>query len=88
MSQLSSSWADGRTVFALGIKGEDGQIIDPTPSNIATHKYPMSRPLFLLTDGPPSGDAKVFVDFLLGDRGQALVRKHGYLSLDQLKSKE
>jgi phosphate transport system substrate-binding protein len=40
--------------------------------------------LFLLTNGEPSGDPKVFVDFLLSQRGQALVRKHGYLSLDQL----
>ena len=45
----------------------------------------MSRPLFLLTDGEPKGEARVFVDFVLSDRGQALVRKHGYLSLDQLK---
>lgn len=88
MSQLSSSWADGKTVFALGIKGDDGQVVEPTSGNIATHKYPMSRPLFLLTNGQPTGEAKTFVDFLLGDRGQELVRKHGYLSLDQLKVKE
>lgn len=88
MSQLSSSWADGKTVYALAIKGDDGQVVEATNANIATHKYPMSRGLFLLTDGAPSGDAKTFVDFLLSDRGQALVRKHGYLSLDQLKVKE
>jgi phosphate transport system substrate-binding protein len=88
MSPLSSSWADGKTVFALGIKGDDGKIIEPTFANIATHKYPMSRPLFLITNGQPTGNAKTFADFLLSDRGQALVRKHGYLSLDQLKVKE
>jgi phosphate transport system substrate-binding protein len=88
MSQLSSSWADGKTVFAIGLKDEAGVQVDPTPATIATHKYPMSRPLFLLTNGPPAGEAKAFVDFLLSDRGQALVRKHGYLSLDQLKAKE
>jgi phosphate transport system substrate-binding protein len=83
MSQLSSSWADGRTVFALGLRDDAGAEIDPSPANIATRIYPMSRPLFLLTNGRPAGEAKVFVDFLLSDRGQALVRKHGYLSLDQ-----
>ena len=88
MSQLSSSWADGKTVYALAIKGDDGQMIEPTNANIATHKYPMSRGLFLLINGAPMGDAKTFVEFLLSDRGQALVRKHGYLSLDQLKVKE
>src|SRR5262245_40928564 len=85
LSQLSSSWADGKTVFALALKTDEGTAVEPSTANIATQKYPMSRPLFLLTDGEPKDDTKVFVDFLLGDRGQALVRKHGYLSLDQLK---
>jgi len=85
LSQLSSSWADGKTVFALALKADDGQVVEPAPANIATGRYPMSRPLFLLTDGEPARDVKTFVDFLLSARGQALVRKHGYLSLDQLK---
>lgn len=87
LSQLSASWADGKTVFALALTDDDGgSAVPPTPENIVTGKYPMSRPLFLLTNGEPTGEAKVFVDFLLGERGQELVRKHGYLSLDQLKA--
>lgn len=85
MSQLSASWADGKTVFALGIKPDSGDPVLPTPANIANHTYPMSRPLFVLTNGDPAGDAKTFIEFLLSPRGQELVRKHGYLSLDQLK---
>ena len=87
LSQLSASWADGKTVYALALKDDAGNEVLPTPDNIATHKYPMSRPLFVLTNGEPAGEAKVFIDFLLGEQGQALVRKHGYLSLDQLKAK-
>lgn len=87
LSQLSSSWADGKTVFALGLKSDSGEVIEPTTPNIASLKYPMSRPLFLLTDGEPQAQAKEFVKFMLSERGQALVRKHGYLSLDQLKKK-
>jgi phosphate transport system substrate-binding protein len=86
VSQLSSSWADGRKVFALSIKTDSGETIAPTPANIATQKYPMSRPLFVITNGEPVGAAKVLVEFLLGGRGQELVRKHGYLSLDQLQT--
>ena len=84
MSQLSSSWADGKRVFALGLK-VDGKEVGPTPEHIATGAYPMSRPLFVLTNGEPAGPARTMVDFLLGERGQALVKKHGYLALDQLK---
>ena len=84
ISQLSSAWADGQKVFALGLTGDDGKVVLPTNENIASHAYPMSRPLFVLTNGEPSGDAKVLVDYLLSPAGQTLVRKHGYLSLDQL----
>ena len=85
LSQLSSSWADAKKVYALGIKGDQGVIVEATPVNIAQHKYPMSRPLFLLTNGEPQGDAKTFVDFLLSARGQEIVKKHGYLALADLK---
>jgi phosphate transport system substrate-binding protein len=85
MSQLSASWADGQKVFALAIKSDAGEIVEPTPQNIATHKYPMSRPLFLLTNGEPQREAKTVVEFMLSPRGQELVRKHGYLGLAELK---
>jgi len=85
LSQLSATWADGRSVFALGIQRDDGNVVWPKAENIATGEYPMSRPLFLLTDGDPAGEAREFVEFVLSPRGQALVRRHGYLSLDQLK---
>jgi phosphate transport system substrate-binding protein len=85
LSQLSSSWADGKSVFALALKDDAGNDVHPTTANIASRKYPMSRPLYLVTNGEPTGDAKVLIDFVLSPRGQELVRKHGYLSLDQLK---
>lgn len=84
LSQLSASWADGKKVFALVLKAEDGTPVEPTAANIANHKYPMSRPLFLLTNGDPKGPAKDLVDFMLAERGQALVEKYGYLALKSL----
>ena len=87
MSQLSSSWADGKRVFALSLKVE-GKEIAPTAETIATGAYPMSRPLFVLTRGEPAGEARTMVDFLLSERGQALVEKHGYLPLRGLKNPE
>jgi phosphate transport system substrate-binding protein len=84
MSQLSASWADAKKVFPLGIKGDDGVVIGPTNENITNKKYPLSRPLFILTNGEPQGAAKVLVDFVLSERGQELVKKHGYLCLQDL----
>jgi phosphate transport system substrate-binding protein len=85
LSQLSSSWADGKRVFALGIKLDDGTVAESTNDNIATKKYPLSRPLFLLTNGEPKAEAKTLIDFVLSERGQELVKKHGYLRLKDLK---
>ena len=86
LSQLSASWADNATVFALAVKSATGEEIAPTAANIVNQKYPLSRPLFLLTNGEPQAEARTFVDFVLSPRGQALVRKNGYLSLDQLQT--
>ena len=83
ITQLSYSWADRDQVFPLAL--QDGDVaIDPSAETIRTGAYPMSRPLFLLTDGDPNGDAKVFVDFMRGASGQELVKKHGYMSLAEL----
>jgi phosphate transport system substrate-binding protein len=84
LSQLSASWVDGKKVFALGLKLQDGTVVQPTKENIASGKYPLSRPLYLLTNGEPKGAVKTFTDFVLSDRGQEIVAKHGYLRLKDL----
>ena len=79
LSQLSASWADGKSVHALALETDDGKAISANQETILDGTYPMSRPLFLLTNGEPEGQAKVFVDFMLSPAGQELVRKHDYL---------
>lgn len=57
-------------VKALEVDG-----VPPTPENIQSGAYLISRPLNLATVGPPSGSAKAFVDFMLSAEGQAIVAK-------------
>jgi len=83
LSQLSYSWADGAKAFPLALMQGD-VLVAPSPVTIAAGTYPMSRPLFLLTDGLPTANTKSFVEFVLSPPGQELVRKHGYLALDDL----
>jgi phosphate transport system substrate-binding protein len=78
ISQLSAAWADGQHVFAVGIRDDGGKVISPTPAAILDGGYPLSRPLILVTNGPPQGAAKALIDLLLSPRGQALMRKNGY----------
>lgn len=77
---LSSSFVDGYPKLAVLAVGG----VAPTPDHVKDGTYPMARPLFLVTDGPPAWAAKRFVDYVLSDAGQALVRKHGYLTLNDL----
>lgn len=85
VSFVSTPWADGKTIFALGIKTKDGSVIEASAANIANGSYPLSRPLFVITNGEPGGSAKVLIDYLLSDTGQAIVAKHSYLQLSELE---
>jgi phosphate transport system substrate-binding protein len=58
--------------------------VAPTNDHIRDGAYALARPLFLVTNGPPEGDAKVFVDYVISADGQDLVRKHGYLTIADL----
>ena len=42
-------------------------------------KYPLVRPIFLLTKGAPQGAAKTFIEFIVSDAGQAQIRKDGLI---------
>jgi phosphate transport system substrate-binding protein len=81
VTQLSAAWTDGETVFALAVEGVEGQVVAPTPETIADGSYPISRPLLVVTDGPPEGAAAELIGFLLSPRGQELVEEAGYLPL-------
>ncbi len=59
--------------------------VPPTPVRVSDRSYPLSRPLFLITNGRPKGEAKRFIDYVLSLAGQAIVRKHGFLTLADLE---
>lgn len=80
VTPLSTSFITGYSkLAAVSIDG-----VDPTPAHVVAGTYPLARPLFLVTNGPPAGAAKTFVDYVASDTGQALVRKAGYLDLATL----
>lgn len=58
--------------------------IAATPETVASGAYPMSRPLYLITDGPPGSQAREFIDYVLSPQGQQLLTRHGYLTMAEL----
>lgn len=54
-------------------KDEQSKYEAPRIENVINGKYPISRPLFLYTNGAPQGRVKKFVDFTLSQEGQEIV---------------
>jgi len=54
-------------------KDEKSEYEMPSIENVVNGKYPISRPLFLYTNGEPKGPVKKFVDFILSKEGQYIV---------------
>ncbi len=66
-------------IRAVPVRKDDGS--DPVTPSLATVQsglYPLSRNLFFYTIGEPSGDAKVFIDWVLSPEGQKICEEVGY----------
>ncbi|MGA2533074.1 MAG: phosphate ABC transporter substrate-binding protein [Candidatus Aminicenantales bacterium] len=61
-------------VRALVLDGAAGN-----EANIRNGSYGLVRPFLFLTRGEPTGAAKAFIEFVLSDEGQALVKKEGLI---------
>jgi phosphate transport system substrate-binding protein len=76
ITPLSVPFIEGQTrLAAVAVDG-----VEPTTAHVRDRTYPLARPLFLVTDGPPAGAARTFVDYVLSPAGQELVRRHGFLT--------
>jgi phosphate transport system substrate-binding protein len=60
-------------------KDEKSEYESPTIENVISGKYPISRPLFIYTNGEPKGLVKKFVDFCLSKAGQEIVLKTDFV---------
>jgi phosphate transport system substrate-binding protein len=60
-------------------KGEPGVV--PTIATVLDKSYPISRPMFMYTPGTPPAHVQKYLDWILGEAGQKLVEKTGYVPL-------
>ena len=56
-------------------KNKDSGYTNPSLANVKNGKYPVSRPLFMYTNGAPKGLTKNFIDFIMSKQGQEIVKK-------------
>ncbi|NTV30192.1 MAG: phosphate ABC transporter substrate-binding protein [Candidatus Omnitrophica bacterium] len=63
-------------IKALKIDG-----VAPAESTIRDGSYPMTRTLFIATKGAPSAEVQKFIDFVIGEKGQQVVKERGYVAI-------
>lgn len=68
------------------VKGLTVNGIKATAETCISKEYPVSRPLYMYTNGEPKGEAAKFIKFVLSPAGQKLVEKEGFVPLTNIKS--
>ncbi|MBN1493139.1 MAG: phosphate ABC transporter substrate-binding protein [Candidatus Omnitrophica bacterium] len=64
------------SVNALVVEG-----VFPTKDTVLTKEYPISRPLYMYTDGEPKGQLKKYLDYVKSVEGQKLVESQGFVGI-------
>jgi len=81
-----------KRVRAVPIAGTDGRYYAPTAENVRSHRYPLSRFLYICVNKPPrqglGGPAAEFLRFLLSREGQQIVTDGGNFPLDTATAEE
>jgi phosphate transport system substrate-binding protein len=76
------AYAEHANVKTVNVKKTaDAPAIAPTTATVIDGSYPISRPLFLYTNGTPTGDIKAFLDYCMSDAGQNIVTETGYVTI-------
>jgi len=60
----------------------------PSIKGITERTYPISRPLYMYTKVPATGDVKNYLDWILSDEGQCILLKHQYAPVREVKCEE
>jgi phosphate transport system substrate-binding protein len=61
--------------------------VQATAKTAISKEYPVARPLYIYTNGQPSGETAKFIKFVLSPAGQKLVAKTGFVPLAGSKEK-
>ena len=62
--------------------------IQATAKTAISKEYPVSRPLYMYTNGRPEGEVARFINFVLSPAGQKLVAETGYVPLTGAEKKK
>ena len=58
-------------------KQEGDTCVNPSVATASDRSYPIARPLFMYTNGVPQGPIKEYMDWILSDAGQCILKNKG-----------
>jgi phosphate transport system substrate-binding protein len=70
----------GQKTIAIA-KDAASSFVEPTPNNVKSNTYPISRPLYMCTNGAPKGTIKEFIDFVYSKEGQDIVKRLDFVPI-------
>ena len=75
---------DHLKMVCIATDGADA-CVSPSVATASDRSYPIARPLFMYTDGVPQGAIKEYMDWILSDAGQCILKKKGYAPVHAVK---
>jgi phosphate transport system substrate-binding protein len=82
-SSFAYATPDVKTVCVT--ENPDEPCMEPERADIADRTYPISRPLYMYTNGPATGDVKLYLDWIFSDEGQCILWKNNYAPVRRVK---
>lgn len=70
---------DQKTLAVAG--GEGRPYVKPSVETVNNAAYPIARPLYMYTNGQPSGAIRDYLEWIIGPEGQAIVQELGFVPL-------
>jgi len=81
----SFAYATDDVKVACLTENSDEPCLIPGIKGVTERTYPISRPLYMYTNGPATGDVKNYLDWILSDEGQCIVLNNQYAPVREVK---
>ena len=72
------AYATDHLKLACISQDDGGSCVSPSVKTASDRSYPIARPLFMYTNGEPQGQIKEYLDWILSETGQCILKKKGY----------
>jgi phosphate transport system substrate-binding protein len=72
------AYANSHIKMVCIAKQTGGACVNPSVKTASDRSYPIARPLFMYTNGQPKGEVKKYLNWIMSDKGQCILKNKGY----------